>query len=49
MSLNRLFEEMATPLLTEQDVRTRLALRQQRGNLDGLLQALDALDTLDEA
>lgn len=47
-SLNRLFDEMATLLLTEQDVRTRLALRQGRGSAEGLLRALDGLDALDD-
>ncbi len=49
VSLNKLFEEMATLLLAEQDVRTRLAIRQGRGSPGGLLEALDALDTLDAA
>ena len=46
-SLNRLFEEMATLMLAEQDVRTRLAIRQERGSKEGLLAALDALEALD--
>ena len=46
-SLNKLFEEMTTLMLAEQDVRTRLAIRQQRGSNEGLLEALDKLDTLD--
>lgn len=48
-SLNRLFDEMATLLLTEQDVRTRLALRRGRGSAEGLLGALDALDDRDSS
>ncbi|MGL4608099.1 MAG: toxin-antitoxin system HicB family antitoxin [Trueperaceae bacterium] len=48
ISLNKLFEEMATLILAEQDVKTRLELRRQRGSREGLLGALDALDKLDK-
>lgn len=46
-SLNSLFEEMATLMLAENDVRTRLELRKQRGSAKGLLAALDALGKLE--
>jgi predicted transcriptional regulator len=46
-SLNSLFEKMATVMLTEYDVQTRLELRQKRGNAKGLIEALDALDRLE--
>jgi predicted transcriptional regulator len=46
-SLNSLFEEMATIMLTEHDVQTRLELRKQRGSAKGLIEALDALDKLE--
>lgn len=49
VSLNRLFEEMATLMLAEQDVRIRLQLRQQRGSSEGLLEGLDRLEALDKA
>lgn len=45
-SLNRLFEEMATLMLAEQDVSTRLLLRKQRGSAEGLLEGLDKLESL---
>jgi hypothetical protein len=46
-SLNSLFEEMATVMLTENDVQTRLELRKRRGSAKGLIEALDALDKLE--
>ena len=46
-SLNSLFEEMATLMLAENDVQTRLELRQSRGSAQGLIEALDELDTLE--
>jgi predicted DNA-binding ribbon-helix-helix protein len=47
ISVNKLFEEMATLMLAEQDVRTRLELRKKRGSREGLLAALAGLDKLE--
>ncbi len=46
-SLNSLFEEMATLMLAENDIQTRLELRQSRGSAKGLIEALDELDKLE--
>ncbi len=48
ISVNKLFEEMATLILTEQDVKTRLELRRKRGSREGLLEALVGLEKLDQ-
>jgi predicted transcriptional regulator len=43
-SVNKLFEEVATLIRAEQDVRTRHELRRKRGSREGLLEALEKLD-----
>jgi predicted transcriptional regulator len=46
-SLNKLFEEMTTLMLAEQDVRTRLEVRRRRGSREGLLEAIAGLERLE--
>ena len=44
ISLNKLFEEFATRILTETDAETRFRLRAARGNVAEGLAVLDKLD-----
>ncbi len=44
VSLNKLFEEFATRILTETDAETRFRLRAARGNVEKGLAVLDKLD-----
>lgn len=44
VSLNKLFEEFATRILTETDAETRFRLRAARGNVEEGLAILDKLD-----
>ena len=44
VSLNKLFEEFATRILTETDAETRFRLRATRGNVEEGLAILDKLD-----
>jgi predicted transcriptional regulator len=44
VSLNKLFEEFATRILTETDAETRFRLRAARGNVEEGLVVLDKLD-----
>lgn len=44
VSLNKLFEEFATRILTETDAETRFRLRAARGTVEEGLAVLDKLD-----
>ncbi|EIJ34978.1 toxin-antitoxin system HicB family antitoxin [Thiothrix nivea] len=44
VSLNKLFEEFATRILTETDAETRFRLRAARGDVEEGLAVLDKLD-----
>lgn len=47
VSLNKLFEELATTALTELDVETRFRIRAARGSKERGLELLAKLDRLD--
>ena len=44
VSLNKLFEELTTRVLTETDAETRFKMRATQGNVDTGLAVLDKLD-----
>jgi predicted transcriptional regulator len=44
VSLNKLFEELSTRILTETDAETRFRMRAAQGNVEAGLAVLDKLD-----